>query len=175
METNKQVKITPPDANGYNQARPKEYSQFGFLIGEWDYIGYFFNFNGSVKQEYTGFQEGEYTFDERMIVEKYYRYKPNGKVDSMGTIAHTYSIENKHWVSSSQPAYGFGLLSNSSSTWVNGEMKESGKVTVASWLPFKLSYKSRFFEISKNSYSWELHIWLLKWIKVSRINHKRRK
>jgi hypothetical protein len=126
-------------------------SQFQFLIGDWDYVGTSIQSDGSGQSEYRGFQRCEYHFGGRMILETSYRYFPTGEVNLMWTNLRTYSVDTKRWESAGQPVGGPGRFVDTSAKLVDGEMWGAGKIIVASWLPFGLPMRTRFFDSQRTA------------------------
>jgi hypothetical protein len=153
QESKSQAPQVPPEVARYLKGALPEGQQFDFLIGDWDVTATRYKEDGSPLFQYKASWNAKYLNDGRMIVDDFKAYAPTGEAVSSYVTLRTYSEATHRWemagLSALQPA--------ASAEWY-GELKDgemlldaSGKDPVGNMVKTKI----RFFNIAKNSFSWE--------------------
>ena len=153
QESKSQAMQVPPEVERYLKGPPSESRQFAFLIGDWEVAATRYKEDGSPLFQYKASWNAKYLNDGRMIVDDFKAYAPTGEAVSSYVTLRTYSEASHRWemagLSALQPA--------ASAEWY-GELKDgemllsaSGKDPAGNLVKTKI----RFFDIAKNSFSWE--------------------
>lgn len=153
QESKSQAPQVPPEVLRYLKGASSEGQQFDFLIGDWDVAATRYKEDGSPLFQYKASWNAKYLNDGRMIVDDFKAYAPAGQAVSSYVTLRTYSEATHRWemagLSALQPA--------ASAEWY-GELKDgemlldaSGKDPAGNMVKTKI----RFFNIAKNSFSWE--------------------
>jgi hypothetical protein len=153
QESKSQAPQVPPEVARYLKGPLPEGQQFDFLIGDWDVAATRYKEDGSPLFQYKASWNAKYLNDGRMIVDDFKAYAPTGQAVSSYVTLRTYSEATHRWemagLSALQPA--------ASAEWY-GELKDgemlldaSGKDPAGKMVKTKI----RFFNIAKNSFSWE--------------------
>ncbi len=152
-ESKSQAPQVPPEVARYLKGVPAEGKQFDFLIGDWDVAATRYKEDGSLLFHYKAGWNAKYLNEGRMIVDDFKAYSPTGQAVSSYVTLRTYSEATHRWemagLSALQPAASaewYGKLKD-------GEMllDASGKDPAGNMVKTKI----RFFNIAKNSFSWE--------------------
>lgn len=153
QESKNQVPQVPPEVARYLKGASPEGQQFDFLIGDWDVAATRYKEDGSPLFQYKASWNAKYLNEGRMVVDDFKAYAPTGQAISSYVTLRTYSEATHRWemagLSALQPA--------ASAEWY-GELKDgemllnaSGKDPAGNIVRTKI----RFFNIAKNSFSWE--------------------
>jgi hypothetical protein len=153
QESKSQAPQVPPEVARYLKGALPEGQQFDFLIGDWDVAAIRYKEDGSSLFQYKASWNAKYLNDGRMIIDDFKAYAPTGQAVSSYVTLRTYSEATHRWemagLSALQPA--------GSAEWY-GELKDgemlldaSGKDPAGNIVKTKI----RFFNIAKNSFSWE--------------------
>jgi hypothetical protein len=153
QESKSQAPQVPPEVARYLKGASPEGQQFDFLIGDWDVAATRYKEDGSPFFQYKASWNAKYLNEGRMIVDDFKAYAPTGQAVSSYVTLRTYSEATHRWemagLSALQPA--------ASAEWY-GELKDgemllnaSGKDPAGTMVKTKI----RFFDIAKNSFSWE--------------------
>jgi hypothetical protein len=153
QESKSQAPQVPPEVARYLKGALPEGQQFDFLIGDWDVAATRYKDDGSAPFQYKASWNAKYLNDGRMIVDDFKAYAPTGQAVSSYVTLRTYSEATHRWemagLSALQPA--------GSAEWY-GELKDgemllnaNGKDPAGNMVKTKI----RFFNIAKNSFSWE--------------------
>ena len=156
VESKSQAPQVPPEVTRYLKGQSPEGQQFGFLIGDWDVAATRYKEDGSVLFKYEASWNAKYLNEGRMIVDDFKAFTPTGQAVSSYVTLRTYSETTHRWEMAGLSA----LKPAASAQWYgelkNGEMllDASGKDPAGSMVKTKI----RFFNIAKNSFSWESKI-----------------
>jgi len=153
QESKTQAPQVPLEVARYLKGPSPEGQQFDFLIGDWDVAATRYKEDGSPLFQYKAGWNAKYLNEGRMIVDDFKAYAPTGQAMSSYVTLRTYSEATHRWemagLSALQPA--------ASAEWY-GELKDgamlldaSGKDPAGNLVKTKI----RFFNIAKNSFSWE--------------------
>jgi hypothetical protein len=152
-ESKSQAPQVPPEVARYLKGPSPEGQQFDFLIGDWDVAATRYKEDGSPLIQYKATWNAKYLNEGRMIVDDFKAYAPTGQAVSSYVTLRTYSEATRRWemagLSALQPA--------ASAEWY-GELKDGEMVLDASGKDLAgntVKTKIRFFNIAKNSFSWE--------------------
>lgn len=153
QDSKSQAPKMPPEVARYLKGASPEGQQFDFLIGDWEVTATRYKEDGSPLFQYKAGWNAKYLNEGRMIVDDFKAYAPTGQAVSSYVTLRTYSEATHRWemagLSALQPA--------ASAEWY-GELKDgemlldaSGKDPAGNMVKTKI----RFFNIAKNSFSWE--------------------
>jgi hypothetical protein len=153
QESKSQAPQVPPEILRYLKGATPEGQQFAFLIGDWDVAATRYKEDGSPLFQYKASWNAKYLNDERMIVDDFKAYGPTGQAVSSYVTLRTYSETTRRWEMA-----GLSALQPAASAQWYGELKDgemlldaSGKDPAGNMVKTKI----RFFNIAKNSFSWE--------------------
>lgn len=139
----------------FREELPPDSLQFQFLIGDWHVIAQRFDpRSGELLAEVVVEQHVEYRNNKRMLFEEWAAYSPaSGYQVSYGVTLRTYSEAVDHWqvvyFASHQPspASTYRMHQHDGEMHGRGEFEDPSAGTVM--------YKTRFFNITAESYEWE--------------------
>ena len=153
QESKSQAPQVPPEVARYLKGASPEGQQFDFLIGDWDVAATRYKEDGSPLFEYKASWNAKYLNEGRMIVDDFKAYAPPGQAVSSYVTLRTYSEATHRWEMA-----GLSALQPAASAEWHGELKHgemlldaSGKDSAGTMVKTKI----RFFDIAKNSFSWE--------------------
>lgn len=156
QESKSQAPQVPPEVAQYLKGVSPEGQQFDFLIGDWEVAATRYKEDGSPLFQYRASWNAKYLNEGRMIVDDFKAYAPTGQAVSSYVTLRTYSEATHRWemagLSALQPA--------ASAEWY-GELKDGEMLLDASGKDSAgiiVKTKIRFFNIAKNSFSWESKI-----------------
>jgi hypothetical protein len=143
----------PPEVTRYLKGVAPEGKQFDFLIGDWHVAATRYKEDGSTLFQYKASWNAKYLNEERMVVDDFKAHAPTGQAVSSYVTLRTYSEATRRWEMA-----GLSALEPASSAQWHGELQDgemlldaSGKDPAGNMVKTKI----RFFNIAKNSFSWE--------------------
>lgn len=153
QESKSQAPQVPPEVARYLKGALSEGQQFDFLIGDWDVAATRYKEDGSSLFQYKASWNAKYLNEGRMIVDDFKAYAPTGQAVSSYVTLRTYSEATHRWEMA-----GLSALQPAANAEWHGELKDgemlldaSGKDAAGNMVRTKI----RFFDIAKNSFSWE--------------------
>ena len=153
QESKSQAPQVPPEVARYLKGAAPEGQQFDFLIGDWEVDATRYKEDGSPLFQYKASWNAKYLNEGRMIVDDFKAYAPTGQAVSSYVTLRTYSEATHRWEMA-----GLSALQPAASAEWHGESKEgemlldaSGKDPAGAIVKTKI----RFFDMAKNSFSWE--------------------
>lgn len=156
QESKNQAPQVPPEVARYLKGASPESQQFEFLIGDWDVAAIRYKEDGSPLFQYKAGWNAKYLNEGRMVLDDFKAYGPTGQAISSYVTLRTYSETTHRWEMA-----GLSALSPASSAEWYGEWKDSemlldakGKDPMGNMVRTKI----RFFNIAKNSFSWESNV-----------------
>lgn len=152
-ESQNQPPQVPPEVARFLKGAPPESQQFDFLIGDWDVNATRFKDDGTPLFQYKASWTAIYLNGGRMIMDDFKALAPTGQPISSYVTLRTYSEVTHRWEMT-----GLQALQPSGSTEWYGVAKDGemlldvlGKDAAGNSIKTKI----RFFDIAKNSFSWE--------------------
>ena len=143
----------PPEVARYLKGAPPESQQFDFLVGDWEVNATRFKEDGTPLFQYKASWNAVQLNGGRMIMDDFKALAPTGQPISSYVTLRTYSEVTHRWEMT-----GLQALQPSGSTEWHGASKDGemllnviGRDPAGNIVKTKI----RFFDISKNSFSWE--------------------
>ncbi|MFL0803950.1 MAG: hypothetical protein K6L81_09530 [Agarilytica sp.] len=145
--------ISPENLAYISGTTPPESLQFDFLIGMWDVKGER-TFPDGRKMKYLATWEARYINDKRMIMDDFRNLSPDGKDISSYVTLRSYSPATKRWELAGLPAMSpahithewYGLMEAGDMILTATGITPDGRAIIS---------KFRFYDISKQQFSWE--------------------
>lgn len=139
---------------GYLQGAPEESHQFDFFLGTWNTETRLLNLDGSLLRSNKGLWIAKSVDEGRMIVDELHTYLPNGAVLEGSITLRTFSPQTLRWemtfLISMQPL----LVKELVGIYNDGEIQATAKGVDPRGN--ELLQKVRFYDITANSFEWEL-------------------
>jgi hypothetical protein len=137
----------------YRQGRPKEASQFDFLLGEWQARTTRFRPNGSEIGGYAGTWCARHLHDARMVLDEFTARLDDGSEISYMATLRTFSTATQRWEMTFLIAHQPQLINSFSGAFDAGEMRLEGSGRTLAGEP--VLARVRFFDITPTSFQWE--------------------
>jgi hypothetical protein len=146
----------PPEVARYLRGAPPEGHQFDFLIGDWDVAATRFKEDGAVLFQYKASWSAQSLNQGRMIMDDFKALGPTGQPISSFVTLRTYSEATRRW-----ELQGLAALQPTSAVewhgvWQDGQMMLDALGQGPDGKP--LMTRIRFFQIEKDSFSWESEV-----------------
>ena len=145
----------PSDVLRYLRGVTPESRQFDFLIGDWDVAASRYQPDGSLLVHYRGSWSARYLNEGRMVLDDFKAFASTGEEISSYVTLRTYSEATHRWEMSGLAAFQPATVAQWYGEWKEGEMQIEATGRDANGNIFR--NRIRFFQIEKDSFSWDSH------------------
>lgn len=147
-----QEEVLPPTIIKYLEGVPGEATQFGFMLGDWASEITVYSPDGSVVTQVEGKRTGKFLFNKRMFMDELVTYsKQTGRELTSTVNLRSFNPHDKQWEVVFLDANQAQTVNRFTGTKVGDEIHLSE-------LSDNVTAKLRYFDITQNSFSWEMMV-----------------